>query len=85
MVFFAKKRLNFAKNGWAKPSKKREAKRLKDILTQSFASRFLLRFAQPFFAKVKWTINCSLSARELNFIKIIIFLISRARQKFTDG
>jgi len=31
------------------------------FLTRSFASRFLLRFAQPFLATFKWTINWSLS------------------------
>jgi len=36
------------------------------FLTRSFASRFLLRFAQPFLAKFKWTINWSLSPQGLN-------------------
>ena len=35
------------------------------FLTRSFASRFLLRFAQPFLAKFKWTINWSLSPQGL--------------------
>jgi len=30
------------------------------VLTRSFASRFLLRFAQPFLARVNWTSNWSL-------------------------
>ena len=45
--------LSFAKNFWARRSKKREAKskiEFWDIVTLSFASRFLLRFAQSFFS-----------------------------------
>ena len=41
------------------------------FLTRSFASRFLLRFAQPFLAKFKWTINWSLSPQGLNFYLVI--------------
>jgi len=35
------------------------------FLMRNFASRFLLRFAQPFLAKLKWTINWSLSLKWL--------------------
>jgi len=35
------------------------------FLTRSFASLFFLRFAQPFLAKFKWTINWSLSPQGL--------------------
>jgi len=35
------------------------------FLTRSFASRFQLRFAQPFLAKSKLTINWSLNPHEL--------------------
>lgn len=45
---------NYAKNGWAKQSKKRVTKlQIFLFLTWSFASRFLLRFAQSFSAKLK--------------------------------
>jgi len=38
-----------------------------NILTRSFASRFLPRFGLPFLAKFKLTINRSLSPQGLNF------------------
>jgi len=41
-----------AKKGWAKRSKKREAKLRVKISFKRFASRFLLGFAQPFLAKL---------------------------------
>jgi len=39
------------------------------FLTQSFASRFKLRFAQPFLAKFKKTTNWSLSPQGLTFLR----------------
>ena len=37
------------------------------FLTRSFASRLLLRFAQPFIVTFKWTINWSLSPQGLSW------------------
>jgi len=45
------------------------------FLTRSFASRFLLRYAQPFLAKLNWTINFSLSQQGLNHFFWLIFQI----------
>ena len=47
------------------------------LLTRSFASRFLLRFAQPFLAKFKWTINWSLSPQGLKPAKRFSSMISK--------
>ena len=48
----------------------REASRQKSkySLTRSFASRFLLRYAHPFFAKLKLPTNWSLYPQELKGI-----------------
>ncbi len=54
--------LNVAKNGWAKRSFASKY-HLFVFLTRSFASRFVLRFAQPF----KTTVNC---AKKLFFTNI---------------
>ena len=47
---------------------------IKIFLTRSFASRFKLRFAQPFLAKFKWTINWSLSPQGLmSYVSTLFF------------
>jgi len=53
--------------------------KIRDILTRNFASHFLLRFAQPFLAKFKWTINWSLSPQGL-ILLLFYNHFSRSRQ-----
>jgi len=57
-----------AERSEAKSAKRRFATKYLKILflTRCFASRFLLRFAQPFLAKFKLTTNWSLSPQGLN-------------------
>ncbi len=61
-----------AERSEAKNAKRSFASKIKirNILTRSVASRFLLRFAQPFLAKFKLTTNWSLSPQELILINI---------------
>jgi len=40
------------------------------VTNRSFALRFKLRFAQPFFAKLKWTFNWSLSLRGVQLFNV---------------
>jgi len=73
--------LNLVKNGWAKRSFASKIQ-IKNILTRSFASRFLLRFAQPFLAKFRWANNWSLSPQGLTLI-IKSLSINKIKRKIT--
>jgi len=57
-----------AERSEAKKAKRSFASKIKIsiILTQSFASRFLLRFAKPFLGKLNRTINWPLYQQGLN-------------------
>jgi len=81
-----------AERSEAKNAKRSFASKVKirKILTRSFASRYLLRFAQPFSAKMKLTINWSLYLQGLRFFfmtkkKIISSFIISYRKNYRNN